>query len=1625
MRKNRNVSRRIISCILTIALILTGIGVFPTISKASDDVEVVSAVGQTYVEYRTIDDYIIEGARVAPKPTKPEYANWLFAGWYTGKSCSSSQFINYTKGLSGKYYAKYVPEEVLSVKCQVKKNTTASTGTSAMRLLTTVDCLDYYRVGFIVEIDCLEKDSEGNWISWSKTTESREVYQKITATKDGVALSAAPSVFQFTSSKYFATVTVDNIPNEAFKNGIRVTPYWKTRDGAVVKGVARTVRVADSYESAVNVPVQLYSDATIASGNKVTVSYDSEMFTFEGMDLGTITNKVTPVADATNGTVTCTVNEKISADGMLANLRFLKKTDVKAVTTDKFKITSETVSDWNASCQVYHSLRQAITDGCFSAAELKNYSTPVFDLNPTSTTSKAIAKTVTDTGIQYNFKTTSKAIRTISVENTIFNAEEFTKMTVKIRNMNKEAFIRWRLYLNPNLAHATNSERPGTLLVDTQEFDGGAYSSDVLTVSDADVDGWITVTFDLSNISRWFGAGTIKGFSIGYVTTGTTQEIGEIRLSKTGDTLYSDVFTGPELIEHGTVLYDRKTSTATETANSNGVQYDFGGNGTLVKSVVVENVSLKTADYSGVTIRIRATDKTKDFTQFKFRIHSKANPWTAGTGIWDQSSDLIAGSAYSNDHITVSERDVDGWVDVTFHLKTRTEWNNAGTITSFCFEYVNNGQKQEIAEIRFERAARKTLSADILYDIANVYHDYDPTKLIPSTLQNTGVKYNFLDYNRNNMKNIFIEDLDLDPNEYNRITFRIRSLSTDESGQRYGFNNWFLFVDPDSSLDREKAKGTKMLDTRADQSLNADAITVSAADASGWVTVTMDMGNVVEWYGLGAIHGINIGYTNPGVYQELAWIQLDNSKNVSGNFSATYLKQYGVTPIYYGSDITAASEMHNFPNKVVLDDGIKYSYSNIAQIAGNKGVKLTGLSLQTKKYDTMKVRLRALGEYGIDRYKIWLATDAANTLTMELDVDSLGNDVLMQSGPDADGWVTVTVDLSAISKYAQANTLTSLCFTYVSYSDTQEIKDIRFLDTKGDLTADTLYALSTPYKYASPTEKGQKTLSTSKVTYTHNSEKPNAIKAVRVDHVGLIPGRYDTMTVKIRDTNKTSFTRWRLYLDTESGKMIDINTTANLDSSSASTYFTISGPDSSGWVTVKIALGKLAAWTNASVVDGFVLGYLNQGAVQEIESIQFAREADMRLLYNSASPLSQYYAYLLRTEVPDLGNATYSTSSSTTTKDINFATDASLTKGTGTIGVGSVANGVDLTCRVADYYGFIAVLKYLKAHGCVLTPSTTITVDYLDYITGIESATAYAQNKSGEFRVMSYNTLWESDYKDDNGKAVHFGNNAHRDMMQKWIIAQYMPDVLGLQERGKTLENYGGREGLNTNLEGLGYTEVSLDNRSGNYTPIWYNSATMKEVENASGFKLFDTTSLEADKSRGKGYTWAVLQSIKTSEKILVINVHLYTDDATANMSQAKNELIPAINQLAQTYPNMPVMLIGDFNSRSAESTVNDSSYMHFRDELGYVDPVIAATVRNTARTHHGMPLTYAETTFGNMVTRNNEVIQGTHQGDNSMDHILFKDVTKINMNVFGVVVDAFTNITSDHYPIFVDFDVK
>ncbi len=155
----------------------------------------------------------------------PFKAGSVFAGWYKD--------AEYTEALAadtvtGSAYAKWVDEEVLSVKAQIKSGTTTESSTTDIRFVTTVDSLDYQNVGMKI-------NGGGKEIDYITTS----VYKQIAANEGGIQISYGPTKFS-EYSKYFATVTVNNIPVSGnLDKAITVTPYWTTTDGTYVAGVIR------------------------------------------------------------------------------------------------------------------------------------------------------------------------------------------------------------------------------------------------------------------------------------------------------------------------------------------------------------------------------------------------------------------------------------------------------------------------------------------------------------------------------------------------------------------------------------------------------------------------------------------------------------------------------------------------------------------------------------------------------------------------------------------------------------------------------------------------------------------------------------------------------------------------------------------------------------------------------------------------------------------------------------------------------------------------------------------------------------------------------------------------------------------------------------------------------------------------------------------------------------------------------------------------------------------------------------------------------------------------------------------------------------------------------------------
>ena len=156
--------------------------------------------------------------------TVPASDGKIFAGWFTDSTCQTA----YTEK-TGKAYAKFIDEKILTVKAQISSGTTANSASTSIRFITSVDSLKYQNVGFKITFN-------GKTIDKKMT----KVYTALNA--NGKKIS--PKVFS-EDSNYMEAYTLNNIPQSAFGKEFTVTPYYTTQDGTIVEGKTNTFTIAN------------------------------------------------------------------------------------------------------------------------------------------------------------------------------------------------------------------------------------------------------------------------------------------------------------------------------------------------------------------------------------------------------------------------------------------------------------------------------------------------------------------------------------------------------------------------------------------------------------------------------------------------------------------------------------------------------------------------------------------------------------------------------------------------------------------------------------------------------------------------------------------------------------------------------------------------------------------------------------------------------------------------------------------------------------------------------------------------------------------------------------------------------------------------------------------------------------------------------------------------------------------------------------------------------------------------------------------------------------------------------------------------------------------------------------
>lgn len=119
------------------------------------------------------------------------------------------------------------------IKWQMTAGTTATSGSTNVRFLTSVDSLDYKNVTFTIAI--------GDETPY--TYNCTAVYEKLNA--DGQVIERASDVFG-DGAAYFVAFTMENMPAAHFDKEITVTVTWYDMDGEVAKTAERTIVVADA-----------------------------------------------------------------------------------------------------------------------------------------------------------------------------------------------------------------------------------------------------------------------------------------------------------------------------------------------------------------------------------------------------------------------------------------------------------------------------------------------------------------------------------------------------------------------------------------------------------------------------------------------------------------------------------------------------------------------------------------------------------------------------------------------------------------------------------------------------------------------------------------------------------------------------------------------------------------------------------------------------------------------------------------------------------------------------------------------------------------------------------------------------------------------------------------------------------------------------------------------------------------------------------------------------------------------------------------------------------------------------------------------------------------------------------
>ncbi len=305
------------------------------------------------IKYTKYTDYATYMGSHAPEEIDNDTTGGLFAGWFQKDGDvykpleNASQVTN-----SDEVYAKFVPAQMLGVKVQNKAGTKLGEGSTALKVLTGIDSLNYKNVGFELSVVLLSEDGK-TWVKEVSMGEDVKVQNVYWTLKSGSTTYKPVDLFGTDAAKYFGTTWVKNIGYANYDKIICIKPYIETLDGVRVDGLTKYAHVEDGLEVAdregyrwVNVPINVRDTQGVAAG-VLKLAKESNGWDCVEVECGKLFQEM-DYAIKSDESVKLVGNlsdmrEDAQANTIYANVRFQVAEDdlAKALTGYTFSITEE------------------------------------------------------------------------------------------------------------------------------------------------------------------------------------------------------------------------------------------------------------------------------------------------------------------------------------------------------------------------------------------------------------------------------------------------------------------------------------------------------------------------------------------------------------------------------------------------------------------------------------------------------------------------------------------------------------------------------------------------------------------------------------------------------------------------------------------------------------------------------------------------------------------------------------------------------------------------------------------------------------------------------------------------------------------------------------------------------------------------------------------------------------------------------------------------------------------------------------------------------------------------------------------------------------------------------------